>query len=209
MPRTLSDGEVEDFRLALVEAATRRFSEQGRAGLTLRGLADEVGCSRMTPYRYFGNKEGIVAAVRAHAFDELATATERAARRGATPVARLEAGGRAYLRFAARKPEMYRLMFAEPASDANAHPIFGKQIGRHRERMEAWSRDAIEAGELHGDPTTSAQLFWAGMHGVIMLELAGRLTFGRGFERLANEMVRTLFRGMSLASPASRKGDTT
>ena len=44
--------------------ATRRFAEEGFAGVTLRGLASDLGCSPMTPYRYFENKEEIFHSVR-------------------------------------------------------------------------------------------------------------------------------------------------
>ena len=115
MPRFLSDQDVENFRLQLVEVATRRFAEHGVGGVTLRGLADEVGCSRTTPYRYFKNKDEILAAVRASAFSRLADATERAASRASDAIERLEAGGRAYLRFAAEDPDAYlSVLFIHP-----------------------------------------------------------------------------------------------
>ena len=57
MPRAaLSDHEVERFRDELCRVATLRFAEHGYGGVTLRALAAELGCSPMTPYRYFENK---------------------------------------------------------------------------------------------------------------------------------------------------------
>jgi len=202
MPRSLSSEEVADYRARLVEAATRCFGERGRAGVTLRAVAEEAGCSRMTPYRYFESKDELLAAVRAAAFRRLAGAAEAAARRARGPRARLEAGGRAYLRFAAREPEAYRLMFEVSQGEEESHPELVEQLAQHRRRMKVWAGEAIEAGLIEGDPQTVAQLFWAGMHGVIMLEIAGRLTLGRSFERLSKEMVRTLFRGMRPAVEA-------
>ena len=37
----------------------------------MRGIAQELGCSAMTPYRYFENLEEIISMVRAQAFDDL------------------------------------------------------------------------------------------------------------------------------------------
>jgi AcrR family transcriptional regulator len=69
MPRAaLRDDEIEAFREGLCRAATRLFAERGHAGVTLRALAAELGCSPMTPYRYFRDKDEIFAAVRAHAY---------------------------------------------------------------------------------------------------------------------------------------------
>ena len=200
MPKFLSEQEVEAFRTQLVDAAMRRFIEFGVSAVTMRGLADELGCSRTTPYRYFRDKGEILAAVRASAFARLADATEKAAGLTHDPLARLEAGGRAYLRFARSHPDEYRLMFEFPQEDEETYPELARCLARHRSRMAEWAQDAVDAGLIEGDARTLGQLFWAGMHGVIMLEIAGKLTLGRSFDRLSKEMVRTLFRGMQPAT---------
>src|SRR6201995_1804594 len=68
MPRVLTQTDVADFRERLCEAATRLFDARGREGFTMRELASELGVSAMTPYRYFKDKDDILAAVRARAF---------------------------------------------------------------------------------------------------------------------------------------------
>ena len=50
----------------------------GLEAVTMRQLAAELGVSPMTPYRYFGDKDDILAAVRARAFDRHAEALETA-----------------------------------------------------------------------------------------------------------------------------------
>ena len=66
--------------------------------MTIRQLAAELGVSPMTPYRYFKDKDAILAAVRARAFDRHAEALERAYRDGpADPAARAVAIGAAYV----------------------------------------------------------------------------------------------------------------
>ena len=63
----------------LCAVAERLFAERGPQGVTMRELARELGVSAMTPYRYFKDKESILAAVRANAFDDFAAALEQAA----------------------------------------------------------------------------------------------------------------------------------
>ncbi|MDP6541055.1 MAG: helix-turn-helix domain-containing protein, partial [Planctomycetota bacterium] len=63
MPRNLSGEEVEAFRERLRAVAERQFAERGFDGVSLRSITDELGCSRMTPYRYFRDKADIFAAV--------------------------------------------------------------------------------------------------------------------------------------------------
>jgi len=52
------------------------FAEHGPEAVTMRQLAAELGCSPMTPYRYFRDKDEILAAVRASAFDRFSDALE-------------------------------------------------------------------------------------------------------------------------------------
>src|ERR1700756_5228072 len=76
MPRVLSETDVTDFRDRLCEVAERLFAEKGPDAVTMRQLATELGVSPMTPYRYFQDKEDILAAVRANGFNRFAEALE-------------------------------------------------------------------------------------------------------------------------------------
>ena len=122
MSRPLSEAEIDAFRDQLCRVATRRFAEQGYAGVTLRGLAREVGCSPMPPYRYFADKNEILAAVRAAAFGRFADACEAAAGAERDPLRRLSALGHAYLRFARDEPHAYRTMFELSQPDELSYP---------------------------------------------------------------------------------------
>src|SRR5689334_21223523 len=79
MPRTLSAEQVEEFRARLCEVAQHRFATEGRDAVSMRQLAEALGCSPMTPYRYFQNNDESLAAVRTAAFDRFAGALEQAA----------------------------------------------------------------------------------------------------------------------------------
>ena len=63
MPRVLTETDVADFRERLCVAAERLFAEKGPDAVTMRQLASELGVSPMTPYRYFQDKDDILAAV--------------------------------------------------------------------------------------------------------------------------------------------------
>src|SRR3954470_22584579 len=113
MPRVLSETDVADFRERLCEAAERLFAERGPDAVTMRQLAAELGVSPMTPYRYFEDKDDILAAVRTSGFTRFAEALEaaRPAAAGTDAGQRAEAVGEAYVRFAMEHPHSYKLMF--------------------------------------------------------------------------------------------------
>jgi AcrR family transcriptional regulator len=195
MPRNLSPEDVASFRERLCHVAERQFAERGFDGVSLRTITDELGCSRMTPYRYFEDKAEIYAAVRASAYERFSTAQEEAMASGEGAVGRLTELGRAYVSFAIEAPHAYRLMFELAQPDPGEHPELRVAEGR------AWApiRDGIQAlvddGVLAGDAVVLAHTFWSGVHGIVSLHLAGKLSHGLALEELVQPMLRQLFRG--------------
>src|SRR5436305_13211268 len=110
MPRELSASEIEDFRDKLCDAALEIFAEQGVEGLTLREVAARLGVCPMTPYRYFKDKEDILAAVCARGFNVFVHAMEAADERGYDVIEQSHASGKAYDVFAFQNVEAYCLI---------------------------------------------------------------------------------------------------
>ena len=96
---SLQPAEVERFRQRLCEVALQRFAEDGFAGVTLRALARDLGCSYATPYRYFRDKEHIFAAVRSLAYERFGAALESAAVGESDPERRLRLMLKSFVRF--------------------------------------------------------------------------------------------------------------
>jgi AcrR family transcriptional regulator len=204
MPRNLSLAEVDAFRARLCGAAERLFAEHGIDGVSMRQLADELGCSAMTPYRYFRDKQDILAAVRAAAFDRFADAMEKAARAPGDAAAKTRAVGEAYVRFALRDPQAYRLMFDVSQPDPNRFPELVRASARARRTMTAHIEAMIEEGVLVGDPELLGYAFWAASHGVIMLHLANKLPGKPDFHAIRRETMRLLVHGARAAADPHR-----
>lgn len=203
-PRALSQGEIESFRADLCRVATRLFAEEGFAGVTMRGLAAEIGCSPMTPYRYFRSKHEIFAAVRIAGLERFADVVSAAAAAERRPLAQLQAIGDAYVGFALGDPERFRVVFHVPDAVAGEDPGVLRELLRAQGCLRAAVAGAVEEGALAGEVDTLAHVFWAGMHGLVSLYLAGRLQSAPGLDRLVQEMWGGLVRG--LAPQASEAG---
>jgi len=183
---------VERFRQRLCEAALQRIAERGYGGVTLRGLARDLGCSYATPYRYFRDKEAIFAAVRALAYQRFGGALESSARNVSDPEERLRAMVTGYLRFAAAEPQAYRVMMELELPGPDHHPEYW---AKERQTWEVWEGEiarAVEARVLDGDPSTIAHVFWAGVHGAVSLHLSGKLILGHSVEALGSEVTDAL-----------------
>jgi AcrR family transcriptional regulator len=199
MPRNLSAADVDAFRARLCEAAKRRFAEHGVEGVSMRALAEELGCSAMTPYRYFRDKQEILAAVRTAAFDRFADAMEKAANSPGDALAKARAVGEAYIRFALRDEQAYRLMFDLSQPDQHQFPDLVRAGARARRAMSGFVERMAGEGVVAGDPEELGQLFWAASHGLIVLHFAGKLSPKRGFRALHGMMMRLLVRGARAA----------
>src|ERR1700743_3023203 len=96
MPRLITQTVVADFRNRLCDVAAELFTEMGRDGFNMRELAKRLRVSPMTAYRYFRDKDEILAALRARAFARFADRLEAA---NAAPGSRSAALAQAYAQF--------------------------------------------------------------------------------------------------------------
>lgn len=197
MPRVLSINEISDFRERLCDAAARLFAARGREGFSLRELASELGVSPMTPYRYFQDKDEILAAVRARAFDRFAQALEAAYDVHADPIVRANDVGQAYIRFALAEPQSYRLMFDLAQPDEANYPELVRASARARATMTRHVHALVAQRIFEGDPELIGHVFWSAIHGAVVLKLAGKLTADCDFEKILAETFRALSVGFA------------
>ena len=192
MPRTLTKTEVEDFRECLCDVATGLFAAHGREGFTMRDLAAALGVSPMTPYRYFKDKDAILAAIRARAFNRFAAALEEACARPGDAPSRAHAAGEAYIRFALEDPTAYKLMF-DLSQDDSKYPALAQAAERAQLTLTRHIRPLVEQGRLAGDPDLIGHAFWIVLHGALMLKFAGKLD--RNFRAVIDEASGALIAG--------------
>ncbi|HWD26494.1 MAG TPA: TetR/AcrR family transcriptional regulator [Rhizomicrobium sp.] len=195
MPRVLTQTDVADFRERLCEAATRLFDAKGREGFTMRELASELGVSAMTPYRYFKDKDDILAAVRARAFNRFAEALESAFEGADAAKEQSAVVFEAYVGFAFGESAAYRLMFDLSQPDEVDYPELIEAAARARKQMTCYVRALVSDGIVEGDPELIGHVFWASLHGCVVLKLAGKLGPGYDFDVVSQETFRVLFEG--------------
>jgi AcrR family transcriptional regulator len=188
---------LADFREKLISVATGIFSERGREGFTMREVAAALGVSAMTPYRYFKDKEEILAAVRAAAFNRFSDALEGAFAGQSDPKGRSNAVGMAYVRFALSEPASYKLMFDMTQPEEATYPELAKATTRARRTMTDYVRGLVDAGLLAGDPVLIGHVFWASLHGAVVLQLAGKLDADCDFDTILHESFRALSTGFA------------
>lgn len=191
-----------DLRRALLDAALALLREEGLAGLSLRECARRLGVSHAAPYRHFKDKNELLLAIAEEGFEALAAVGEAAMEGVTDPVARMDAYGAAYVRFAFEHPEHHRVMFTAELEAPDGAGLGGRAF-------DLLVEVASEAAGPSTDPLLAAFAQWAIPHGLAMLILDGRVPRDRVKSADAvEELARAAFdvvRGRSAAAPKKRK----
>ena len=204
MRRPLTDEEIEAFRGRLVRAAEKLFAAHGVEGVTMRQIAKALGYSQTAAYRYFADKDEILAAVRAAALGRFCSKLEAALKPGRDARENARAVGRAYLQFALDDPDSYRLIFGSRAPERDI-PEYSRTVRRFQSSMTDYVRGLIEQGYLKGDPVELGRAFSVAAHGVVMMHLSGLLPSTKARDELHGLVMRLIYRGAQLAGESNSR----
>ncbi|TWB40924.1 TetR/AcrR family transcriptional regulator [Nitrospirillum viridazoti] len=178
MPSIVACAKTTTPRDRVRDVAAGLFADRGLDGFKMRDLAQRLGVSVMTPYRYFENKEAILACVRAHGFACLADALDQA-RGGGTLEERVAGLATAYGAFATAEPARYRLMFALAPAQVPGVAEVRRQERRVEDAFAAHAAGFAVVGPSCADPVADpvalGRLLWSTLHGVAVLHLGGQL----------------------------------
>src|SRR4051812_10318451 len=148
----------EHTAAALLRAAESKIQNHGPDGLSVRGIATEVGTSTRAVYSLFGSKEGLIAALGAHAFDLLRIGLDGLATTE-DPGADLIAAGLMFRRFATEHPSL--LVIGVQRSIATPR-LWEEQVRPAAERALATLKSRLsrldDAGLLRGRTVDEATL---------------------------------------------------
>lgn len=198
MPKIVTEQDKEEFRQRLCDAAEKLFAERGPEAVSMRQLAVALNVSAMTPYRYFRDKDEILAAVRTRGFERFFETMEAAYTDGDSGRAKGSAVRHAYLDFALNNPNTYKLMFDLNQPTERDFPELDSASRRAKLSMTRWVQDLITSGEITGDAEEIGEMYWAAVHGAVVLELADKLPPGSA-RRLQKLAARTLLKGLQSA----------
>lgn len=187
-----------DLRRALLDAALQIITQQGVSALTLRQVAQQVGVSRMAPYRHFADKAALLAAVAEEGFRALKAQLIQAAGE-LEPVERLQAIGVAYVEYAVTHAAHYRVMFGTERADKQSFPALLQVASETFDVLVQTLVACQQSGAVRvAEPVEQAQVAWSLVHGLSMLAIDGQFAaVGRGsIPELAATATRILVEGL-------------
>lgn len=164
-------GDGARLREDIVRSARLILEREGaETAVTLRAVAREAGITAPAIYAHFPDRESMVAAAIAEAYQEFLEAIDvevQGLAGGLGPVSRLRAFCLAYLHYAQRRPATYQVLFAR--SNPSALPeVAAMAAGAFAELVEILAACApVPRSKAGAFP--DAVLLWAGLHGLATL----------------------------------------
>jgi len=172
--------ERNEMTERIMDAAREMFVRDGYEAVTLRKIARSIEYSQGIIYQYFKDKQALVQAIiqrdsedlRQHMLECLTLKD---------PVEQLVEMARRYVTWGAAHPNHYHLMLLPPPAWSEIDPELQEQARSHTPlEQEVLSvlyvavKDAMERGRLkekYSEPALVAATLWAGVHGVVLLEI--------------------------------------
>ncbi len=159
-----------DLREKLLDAAEQALAELPLPDVSLREIARRAGVSHAAPKHHFATLGDLLGETAARGFERFVAHLDFSADRfnDQTPVGRLTAMGRAYLRFAESNPAVYGLMFGNKCA-MTPHMT--------EAAITAWTQLETACAAIVGQQksTEAAVMVWSSVHGLSMLLLEQRL----------------------------------
>ena len=167
-------------RTVILEKAAELLAHSASGDISTRAVCDAAGITQPVLYRHFGDKDGLLAAVADHVWEQY-LAGKRAAEHSADPLEDLRAGWDQHTQFALTHPHAYRLVFgsalaAEPAALAEAMALLGEIMGR-----------LAAAGRLLVAPEEAARIVMAANSGVALGMILRPAEFAEGISEQVRE----------------------
>jgi len=175
--RNASENNIA-LRDLIVAAASKVFAEEGYSSLSMRRVAQEVGCSQMAMYRHFANKEALTQHICGQLYAGFTARMNREIASVSDPWGKLHCFIIALIRFATSNPDHYSLIFLvrHETSDENAErERLGQEfVGGMRDIVRDLLDEATPDAVLH----TKLRQMLACLHGTAALLIAHPKAYG-------------------------------
>lgn len=148
------DGKLRERRREqILEKATAVFAAMGYRNADVQDIADPLGVSKGTVYRYFPTKEALFLAAVERGVRRLDATMDEVLRNVADPVDRMAAGTVTYLRFFGANPGLVELFIQERAEFRDRRkPVYFEHGCRSECQWQQMLEQLVAVGRLRNVP---------------------------------------------------------
>jgi AcrR family transcriptional regulator len=197
--RRAARGSGEQLRDEILDATTDLLLETGNVkAVSIRSVAQRVGVTPPSIYLHFADKDSLLDAVCARYFEKLDEEMQRAAADQPSPIDVLRAQGLAYVRFAMKTPELYRIATmgeGRPGSEVDM-ALNSSAFAHLRAAVEALIAQDVYPD---GDATDYALELWTVAHGIAALLISRPYLPWGDVEAFADRVLRSAVVGQIMS----------
>ena len=112
-----------DLRQKVLDAASRLFAEGGYQHVSMRRIAQDVGCSQMAMYRHFPDKDALMQQLCIDLYEQFTLKLHRQFDQNEDPRERIRQAIRQFITLSVKNPHHYRLAFLTPSIGAEGQDL--------------------------------------------------------------------------------------
>ena len=159
----------EELRRTILDAAREAFVADGYESVSMRSLADRIGCSHGALYLHFRDKREIFDAIVEESFAQLETALRSMKVSRNDPVKFAKKAARAYVDFGLTNPHAYEFAFVLRRPPGSPKPA----PHRPYDLLRALVKRCIGEKRFRTmDVDVASQALWTAVHGVTAMLIA-------------------------------------
>lgn len=168
-----SDHTHEEIKAMAVQAGRTLLAEKGFPDFSARAVATQIGYSVGTLYNVFGDYDGLMLHIHAQILDEWYAFMQNALPTETPMDKQLQALGMAYIDFAEQHYNSWASLFEYRFKGEKLPEWYDEKMERFFALVETVLHPVF--GQNSAQCERAAKTLWAGIHGICVLSLSGKL----------------------------------
>ncbi len=185
------------LRRSILDISRKMLVDEGFNRISMRKIAQKVGCSATSIYLYFKNKDALLHSLIEEGFEKLYEILSALNHPDKSPARKIEDYCRAFINFGLNNPEYYEIMFQLHPKHMERYPVEKFRRARRNTNlfMNALQELNDERMKSPEDARIWANVFVANIHGGISLLNAGRVDSRVEREKFIDTLVAGILAG--------------